>query len=387
MDEATRLFVKMTFAALAAGVDAFGPGGRLATPAVAPQAPAKPEGDGEGKTADGRGTAAQAQVNDQRRLAAADARVLKLLSDANVSRETNLSKMKITYASALEDYKLLKDDAGSPAGAAVLRSALEKRLQEATTILRDADADARRLAQAIKDINYDPVTTLSGMGSVPSELPPPRDPGEVIKGLPGVNPDKTDYSGNGTLPSDAAQIFFWLKDHPEALKLMKHYAGNTGEPVVLPTELVDKWSGEETQNYGPDASGVTPTPIAVRIRSQVDAAIQEARAKARATGQPVTISKTSGYDLVAGADPDMVRSLGRFQVSTATTVHMNPDGTYSLTYRPDIADRYDYNGTFPNNSVANIESNFLHFQGENGRARPFLVTGSGSTRVLSGRVQ
>lgn len=74
-------------------------------------------------------------------------------------------------------------------------------------------------------------------------------------------------------------------------------------------------------------------------------------------------------------------------VSTATTVHMNPDGTYSLTYRPDIADRYDYNGNFPNSSLANVESNFLHYQGENGRVRPFLITGSGSPRVISGRVQ
>ncbi|MCS3853299.1 hypothetical protein [Tsukamurella ocularis] len=384
-------YIGSVLTALNTAIDAFGSGGRLATPTVLPAAPPTATDGGSGTAATGRDTASEDQTSRQRRQAAADQAIAKLLGEANTSREKHLQAVKAQYAGAVADVDLLRPQIGTPAGEAAIRSALNARLEVVRGIVQEADAEAKTLAAKVRELHYDPAAIMSGMGS--TVLPPPADPKGIeskTTTIPTENPNP-DAKPEGILPTDLAIGRFLTLGEPEAIKLMSHYADASGKPVVLPPELVDKWSKETTHNYpvnpeNPDDPAF-PIPVATAIQNQVNAAIAQARARSRETGQPVRISQNSGWRSTAGADGDLVHSLGRFQVSTATVVDMKPDGSYTLTYRPDFADVYDFTGTLPNNSPENIVSNQVAGQAQMGWARPFLVTGSGTPVQQSGRVQ
>lgn len=64
---------------------------------------------------------------------------------------------------------------------------------------------------------------------------------------------------------------------------------------------------------------------------------------------------------------------------------MNPDGTYSATYRNDVYDWYNFS-THPYASATEYISTKAHELQAAGVAQDSLVTGSGSMQSVNGRV-
>lgn len=100
----------------------------------------------------------------------------------------------------------------------------------------------------------------------------------------------------------------------------------------------------------------------------------------------MTVSGNTPWTPVAGSDGDSVRSLGHFGLSTAYSMTVNPDGTYSATYRSDVYDWYNF-ATFPYDGVAQSISSAAHDLQAAGFAQDFVVTGSGSVQQTQGKVQ
>lgn len=216
-------------------------------------------------------------------------------------------------------------------------------------------------------------------------LPPPRPPG--------ANDDPWQHGGDRRWTSvateglkqkavAAAELEMLRNDQTNAAAFLDHYLDNTGTPKALPPDVVDRWLSDTTNGYHDDAA----VPAA-RVNSNLQSITRDALAQARSAGKPVTLSGTTPWAVVAGSDGDEVRTLGHYSVSTAYTITMNPDGTYTANYRNDVTDWYNFATTSPMPSdLSHNISNMAHDLQAVGIAQDFLVTGSGNVQRVQGRM-
>jgi len=171
-------------------------------------------------------------------------------------------------------------------------------------------------------------------------------------------------------------------DQTNAAAFLDHYLDNTGTPATLPADVVDRWLSDAANGYNDLAAAP-----AAQINTNLQSITSDALAQARSTGKPVTLSGTTPWAVVAGSNGDAVRTLGHYSLSTAYTITMNPDGSYTAAYRNDVTDWYNFATTSPMPSdLSHNISNMAHDLQAVGIAQDFLVTGSGSVQSVQGRM-
>lgn len=216
-------------------------------------------------------------------------------------------------------------------------------------------------------------------------LPPPR--------TPPANDDPWQHGGDRRWTSvateglkqkavAAAELEMLRNNQTNAAAFLDHYLDNSGAPKALPADVVDRWLSDSANGY----NDLAATPAA-QVTTNLQSITRDALAQARSTGKPVTLSGTTPWAVVAGSDGDEVRTLGHYSLSTAYTITMNPDGTYTANYRNDVMDWYNFATTSPMPSdLSHNVSNMAHDLQAVGIAQDFLVTGSGSVQRVQGRM-
>ncbi|WP_197466839.1 hypothetical protein, partial [Tsukamurella pseudospumae] len=217
----------------------------------------------------------------------------------------------------------------------------------------------------------------------PPNLPPPAAPVEsdnqavrgsesgILNRVEGA----TDLRTNGW----AAAAYFKASGKPNAAKLLAHYLGNSGSPVELPASTVDSWTSESTTAY--------QKPVKTAIDSLQNEALQGAFSQARTSGRTITTSgNTRWITGVSGNSEDSVTTLGRYAVSGAYSITMSPDGEYSMSWRPDVSDYYNFSPQGDWGDIQHQTSSNMVKLYQLGYANEFLVTGSGSVRTSAGKL-
>ena len=279
--------------------------------------------------------------------------------------------------------------ARSPAAQRAILGAVHSQLAQARSVVASASTVAGALANDVRALRYGSDRFDPGL-SPPPPLPPP-DPL-----APGPNDDPWVHGGDRRLSSiasaglkqklvAAAIVEMERNGQHSAARLLQHYLDNSGETETLSAAQVDAWLADAANGYGPLDPASAP---ALLVQSNLNTITANALAEARRTGNPVTVTGNTPWAVVAGSDGDAVRSLGHYSASTAYTVSMNPDGTYSMTYRTDLYDWYNFATTTPMPwAVAPSISNAAHDLHAAGYAQDFLVTGSGRTHTVQGSLR
>lgn len=218
----------------------------------------------------------------------------------------------------------------------------------------------------------------------PPPLPPPLPPRP--------NEDPWEHSGDRSLTSIATApakkavleiAMAYMADHDQitAAALLDYYLANSGKPLVLPPALVDRWLADPVNGY----RDLSLSPEA-QISKNVRTVAQDAATEARRVGKAVTVSGNTPWEVVAGSGGDQVRSLGHYSLSTAYSLTVDPDGNYTVTYRNDISDWYNFSTSSMPTDVAHNVSNAAHDLQAVGWAQDFQITGSSSVSSLRGQV-
>ena len=256
----------------------------------------------------------------------------------------------------------------------------------------------RRVAGALAEANTidDDLTralSLELPQGTPSPAAPGPDPALPPPRTPVANDDPWQHGGDRRWTSvateglkqkavAAAELEMLRNNQTNAAAFLDHYLDNTGTPKALPADVVDRWLSDSANGY----NDLAATPAA-QVNTNLQSITRDALAQARSTGKPVTLSGTTPWAVVAGSDGDEVRTLGHYSVSTAYTITMNPDGTYTANYRNDVMDWYNFATTSPMPSdLSHNISNMAHDLQAVGIAQDFLVTGSGSVQRVQGRM-
>lgn len=287
-------------------------------------------------------------------------------------------------------------------------------IADRATVLSTADKDiAAKISAATTELSNsgfsespsappreedDPHDEVRPLGYQPDRVPPGQDlppPPPVPPPLqPTPNDDPWAHGGDRRWSSIAsagikqklvATAILEMERNGEtnAARMLKHYLENSGSTQALDPGLVDSWLADSTNAYG--AADPASAPAAL-VRSNLNSITAQALDEARRTGQTVTLTGNTPWAVVAGSDGDAVRTLGHYSASTAYTVTMNPDGTYSMTYRNDLYDWYNFATTTPMPwDLAHNLSSAAHDLQAAGYAHDFLITGSGTSQTVQGR--
>jgi hypothetical protein len=307
------------------------------------------------------------------------------LAEAAHLTQTGAARLD-TIAASTRALVRVASGARSPAAQRAVMTALQSQVSHAQQVVGNSRAQAAGLAGEVRALGYGTNTGGPGLAPPPPAPPPPPLP-------PGPNDDAWTHGGDRRLSSvasaglkqkivAAAILEMERNGQHTAARMLQHYLDNSGDPEALPPELVDAWLADTTNGYG-DAA----LPPATLIQSNLAGVTSNALEQARNTGRTVTVSGNTPWTVVAGSDGDAVRTLGHYSVSTAYTVSVNPDGTYTMRYRNDLYDWYNFATTSPMPwSIAPSISNAAHDLQAAGYAQDFLVTGSGTLQTLSGTV-
>jgi hypothetical protein len=278
--------------------------------------------------------------------------------------------------------------ARSPAADRAILAALHSQMTHAQHVVSAARQEAARLADDIQTLTYDG----GRLGEHPGQNPPPPPPPPPPR-LPGPNDDPWTHGGDRRWSSiasaglkqklvAAALLEMERNGQDHAAAMLQQYLGNSGEPVALAPDLVDAWLTETINGYGPLDPAQNPAAL---IQSNLAAIIGNARGEVHRTGRTITIAGNTPWATAAGSDGDAVRTLGHYAASTAYTISMNLDGTYSMTYRNDLYDWCNFATTRPMPwDTARAISNAAHDLHAVGYAQDFLITGSGTTQTIQG---
>ncbi|MDF0532270.1 hypothetical protein P0W64_21175 [Tsukamurella sp. 8F] len=369
-------------AAMQSAIAAYGSGEPLVAPSGVPTDPIMPNEAGTGLTSEQRVAASAANASVRRSVESADEKVGALMQQAMSARAAQRSAVVAQSHGMESDIAALGPHAGSAAGRSALLQALTSRITAAQGILADSHATSQGLAAQLTAVDY---KQGGGGGSGASGLPPAPAPGKN---------DDWAHGGDRRLSSrltaqfkrdtgKAAELDFLRKHEPNAARFLWHYLGNSGKPMTVDSSTVDKWLTGTTTGYdGINAPGT-------QVQQNLQQALAAAHSQAVTAGHAVTVSDNSGWSAVGASSstPDAVHTLGRFSVNTATNINMNPDGTYTMQYRNDLYDWYNFDTSAMGSNENRSVSNAMHDLQSVGWAQDFLVTGSGAVQSASGRVQ
>ena len=131
-----------------------------------------------------------------------------------------------------------------------------------------------------------------------------------------------------------AAVAEMLRNHQNiAASLLLHFLDNTGTPCTIPTETLDKWLTDTSNNYHDGSPGP-----GTAIRQQISGILELAHQQAVKQGSTYDMSIRTPWVGVAGSDGDQVRSLGHYELQIAMPVTMSPDETYNGKYAAYVHD-------------------------------------------------
>lgn len=199
------------------------------------------------------------------------------------------------------------------------------------------------------------------------------------------DPDGTKSENN----RDGASLvagYFEDTDKPTAHTLWSRLYSNMGLSYGLPTDTVDSWMADETNEYN-EPDRLPPAQIRQENRdTAVELAIMTANqqnARVKVVVSPVSWKPT------AGIQPDHIQSLGRYSMSAATAVIASPGPAgqhpIQLAQQAHLQDGYDFKRDNPGASGEADAAAELAVDGfELGIAKWFFVYGDGSQTFWEG---
>ncbi len=260
---------------------------------------------------------------------------------------------------------------------AAVAGTYRRRTAWANRALRDGRAVAdNTITEVTRDAT---VVSKPSASSVPAPAPPVGSDNQAVygseSGIANRLEGATDLRANGW----AVVAYFKGSGKPTAASFLSHYLGNSGTPMTLPASTVDAWTSEATTAY--------QTPVKGAVDTLRNEALQAALQQAKDAGQTVTTSGNTRWIAgVSGNSEDSVTTLGRYAVSVAYSVTMDPDGNFSMAWRPDVSDYYNFSPQGDWGDIQHQTSSNMVKLYELGYANEFLVTGSGTVQSLAGTI-
>lgn len=139
--------------------------------------------------------------------------------------------------------------------------------------------------------------------------------------------------------ASAVSTYFTVQEEMRALKLWEEFYDNDGADLVLNPGWVQAWVEQNTAY--PDVPGAASVVAANR-----EAAILAAIAEVDSKGHAVKIVTSTPWTTVGSSSQDAVHSIGRYSVSTATAIIIQPGspGNHQIQMRVlnHMYDVYDY---------------------------------------------
>lgn len=230
-----------------------------------------------------------------------------------------------------------------------------------------------------------------------AELPRDFQPNEVTGHPPYPAVDLSAYgvlggtqagviAGNGN-KADAALVQEWFdfKGYSQASAMWDHFYDNVGTNYLISTPTVNSALAAPTTNYANLQSGGQ-----VLAENREDA-VQRAIAAADSENKTVKVIVSTGWRVIgAGADePNFIFSLGRFSMSTTTSVIASPGsaGQHQIKFQQgkSLYDHYDFaynDDEYPGMQQGAVNTGALGTQ--YGVAKPYLVYGDGTVESGTG---